>query len=292
MTRGAALRGHGAAALAECRARPWHVGTAAVVAGLLAGPRGSLAVLIAVAAAPLLASRAGVRLALVGAVLAGALLAQARLETIDATRLTPRIGHAARERVVLLDAPRTRPFGARVATARLDGERVLLRTGRGARWPTERVGAVLARARRARAAARHRRLAAGPWRPRAAARRLARRHRRAARRAAGPRRRRPRPRAGGAAHRGAGRSGRALARHGSRRRRRAARANARRVPGLGALAPRGGERTERDAARRPRARRRGRARAGPALAARARPRAPSRSTSRSRAEGRRSSGRG
>jgi competence protein ComEC len=80
----------------------------------------------------------------VGAVLAGALLAQVRLEAIDATRLTPRIGHAARERVVLLDAPRTRPFGARVATARLDGERVQLRTGRGVRWPTERVGAVIA----------------------------------------------------------------------------------------------------------------------------------------------------
>src|SRR4029450_14019518 len=79
-----------------------------------------------------------------GPVLAGALVAQWRLEARAATRLTPRIGHAARERVVLLDAPRTRPFGARVATARLDGERVLLRTGRGARWPTERVGAVLA----------------------------------------------------------------------------------------------------------------------------------------------------
>jgi competence protein ComEC len=138
------LRGRMAAALAECRARPWHVGTAAVVAGLLAGPHAPLAVLLAAAAAPVLASRAGVRLALVGAVFAGALLAQARLQALDATRLTPRIGHAAHVRAVLLDAPRSRAFGARVATARLDGERVLLRAGRGVRWPTERVGAVLA----------------------------------------------------------------------------------------------------------------------------------------------------
>jgi competence protein ComEC len=128
----------------ELRARPWHVGTAAVVAGLLAGPRAPVAVLLAACAAPALASRAAMRLALVGAVLVGALLAQARLEAVDATRLAPRLGHAVRERVVLLDVPRARPFGARVATVRLDGERVLLRTGRGVRWSTERVGAVLA----------------------------------------------------------------------------------------------------------------------------------------------------
>jgi competence protein ComEC len=128
---------------AELRARPWHMGTAAVIAGLLAGPRAPLAVLVAACAAPALASRAAVRLALVGAVLAGALLGQARLQALDATHLTPRLGHAVRERVVLLDAPRSRPFGARVATVGLAGERVLLRTGRGVRWPTERVGAML-----------------------------------------------------------------------------------------------------------------------------------------------------
>ena len=125
------------------RARPRHVGTAAVVAGLLAGPRSPLAVLLAACVVPAFASRAAVRLALVGAVLAGALLAQARMEALDATRLVPRLGHAVRERVVLLDVPRARAFGARVATVRLDGERVLLRTGRGVRWPTQRVGAIL-----------------------------------------------------------------------------------------------------------------------------------------------------
>jgi len=132
------------AAVHELRARPWHVGTGAVVVGLLAGPRAPILVLVAALALPLLGSNAAGRLALAGAVLAGALVAQARLDAIDATRLAPRIGHAARERVVLLDAPRSRPFGVRVAAARLDGERVLLRAGRGVRWPTERVGSVLA----------------------------------------------------------------------------------------------------------------------------------------------------
>ena len=137
-------RARGVDALRELRARPWHTGTAAFVVGLLLGPRAPLAVPLAALAAPALGSRAPVRLALAGAVVAGALVAQARLEAIDATRLAPRIGHAARERVVLLDAPRARSFGVRVATVRLDGERVLLRAGRGVRWPTERVGAVLA----------------------------------------------------------------------------------------------------------------------------------------------------
>jgi competence protein ComEC len=131
------------AALRELRARFWHTGTAALVAGLLLGPRAPLAVPVAALAAAMLGSRARMRLALGGAVVVGALVAQARLEAIDATRLTPRIGHAVRERVLLLDAPRTRSFGVRVATARLDGERVLLRAGRGVHWPTERVGAVL-----------------------------------------------------------------------------------------------------------------------------------------------------
>jgi competence protein ComEC len=139
-----ALRARMSAAVAELRARPWHVATAAVVAGLLAGPRAPLAVLLAACVAPALASRAAVRFVLVGTVLAGALVAQARMQALDATRLAPRLGHAVRERVVLLDAPRAQAFGARVATVDLAGERVLLRAGRDVRWPTERVGTVLA----------------------------------------------------------------------------------------------------------------------------------------------------
>ena len=137
------VRGRAGAVVGELRRRPWHTGTAALVIGLLLGPRAPLAVALAALAALLVGSRAGVRLALAGAVVVGALVAQARLEAIDTTRLGPSIGHAVREHVLLLDAPRARAFGVRVATVRLGGERVLLRAGRGVRWPTERVGAVL-----------------------------------------------------------------------------------------------------------------------------------------------------
>jgi competence protein ComEC len=131
-------------ALEELRARPWHVAMGAVVVGLIAGPRAPVAVLLAAVVAPALASRATVRLALVATLLAAALVGQSRLHAIDATRLGPRIGHAVSSRVTLLETPRRRPFGARVATVRLEGERVLLRAGRGVRWPTERIGSVLA----------------------------------------------------------------------------------------------------------------------------------------------------
>ena len=224
----------------ELRARPWHTGTAALVAGLLLGPRAPLAVPLAALAAPALGSRAAVRLALAGAVVTGALVAQARVEAIDATASAPRIGHAVRERVLLLDAPRARPFGVRVATVRLDGERVLLRAGRGVRWPTERVGAVLAvrggleplpasdawqRARGVHAQLRADALAdTGARRGGLAGLVDGVRARAQAVLRSGV----PPPR------------GRPAARHGPRRGRRAARPHARRVPGLRALAPRGG----------------------------------------------------
>jgi competence protein ComEC len=131
-------------ALADVRARPWHVALGAVVVGMLAGPRAPVALLVVAVLLPALASRGAVRIALVAALLTGALVGQARLHAIDATRLGPRIGHAVSSRVVLLETPRHRPFGTRVATVRLDGERVLLRAQRGVRWPTERVGSVLA----------------------------------------------------------------------------------------------------------------------------------------------------
>jgi competence protein ComEC len=128
----------------QARARPWHIGMAAFVAGLIAGPRAPLAVLVIALAAPALASRAAVRAALVVAVLGGAVLAQARLAAVDPTHLAARVGHAVDGRVVLLETPRRRAFGARVATVTFDGERVLLRAGRGVRWPTQRMGAILA----------------------------------------------------------------------------------------------------------------------------------------------------
>jgi competence protein ComEC len=140
--RGAAIAAR--RALAELRARPWHSALGAAVVGLIAGPRAPFAVLVAVVLVPLLGTRASVRFALVAAVLAGALVGQWRLQAVDATRLGPRIGHAVSSRVTLLETPRRRAFGTRVATVRLDGERVLLRAGRGVRWPTGRVGSVLA----------------------------------------------------------------------------------------------------------------------------------------------------
>ena len=129
--------------MAGLRARPWHVALAAAVVGLVAGPRAPVAVLAAAAVVPLLGSDLGRRLALAAALFAGATVGQARMHAIDATHLGPRIGHAVSSRVVLLETPRRRPFGARVATVRLDGERVLLKAGRGVDWPTERIGSIL-----------------------------------------------------------------------------------------------------------------------------------------------------
>ena len=169
--------------VAELRARPWHVGTAAVVAGLLAGPlRAAGGARSPRARRRRCAVARGVRLALVGAVLARRAAgpgARCRRSTRRAWR--PRLGHAVRERVVAARrAAGARPFGARVATVRLDGERVLLRTGpRRALAHRAAWGRSLARARRARGAARVRRLAARARRARPAARPRAGRHRRA-----------------------------------------------------------------------------------------------------------------
>jgi competence protein ComEC len=129
--------------VAEIRARPWHMGLAALSVGLALGPRVPLAVVGAAVVVPLVAPRVAIRVVLVIALLAGAVLGQARLQAIDSTRLGPRIGHAVVGRAVLLEPPRRRPYGARVATVRLLGERVLLRAARQVRWPSERVGSVL-----------------------------------------------------------------------------------------------------------------------------------------------------
>ena len=280
------------AALRELRARPWHTGTAALVAGLLLGPRAPLAVPLAALAAPVLGSRAAVRLALAGAVVTGALVAQARLEAIDATHLAPRIGHAVRERVLLLDAPRARPFGVRVATVRLDGERVLLRAGRGVRWPTERIGAILDGTRRPRAAARVGCLAARTRRARPAARGCAGRHRSQARGARGAGRRRAgagpgRPAQGVPPPEAALLRGMALGDDAALPDRTRGEF---RASGLSHLVA--ASRAERDAARRPRPGGRGGARASRCARGSRWCSAPSRSTCRWLAAGRRSSERG
>jgi competence protein ComEC len=128
---------------ASARGHPWHVGIAAAVLGLAAGPRAPLVVLGVAAVLPLLAARASTRVALVVALLGAGLVGQARLQARDASALGPRVGHVVDVRVVLLETPRRRSFGARAAAVDLDGERVLVRAGRAVRWPTERVGAIL-----------------------------------------------------------------------------------------------------------------------------------------------------
>lgn len=138
---------------------PRHVVLGALVAGLLAGPRsatvtGVLAgtALAGTVAAHVQGARAA-RLALLGlaataAVLLGAVVAGERLRVLDRTELRP---HAdARVRGVVVEPPRTRAHGVRVAPVRLDGdgERVLVRAQARTGWPEVRVGdEVVARGR-------------------------------------------------------------------------------------------------------------------------------------------------
>src|SRR4051794_13426536 len=133
-----------ALALAEMRARPLHMGLGALVAGLLAGPRAPAVVLAGVLVCPLLTRRALPALALVAALLGGAILADARLAALDRTALAERLGHAVSARMWLLEPARPRPFGGRTATVRLGDERVLVRTSARVRWPGVRVGQELA----------------------------------------------------------------------------------------------------------------------------------------------------
>jgi competence protein ComEC len=131
-------------AVAIARAHPWHVGIAAVVAGLALGPRAPLVVLAAATVLPLLGARASVRVVLVVALLGAGIVAQARLQARETSGLGQRLGHVVDERVVLLEAPRRRTFGIRAATVALDGELVLLRAGREVSWQTARVGTIRA----------------------------------------------------------------------------------------------------------------------------------------------------
>jgi competence protein ComEC len=146
---------------------PRHLALGGITAGLIAGPLwGGAAVALAVAAAVAVAcccrpvaawARGAPRSAAVaglGAVLgalAGVVLAQARIEAVDATALRPLLDHDVSLVAVLLEAPRARAWGARVAAARIApgrpgaGERVVLRAaghgGVSARWPAPAVGA-------------------------------------------------------------------------------------------------------------------------------------------------------
>ena len=111
---------------------PRHVLLAALAAGLLFGPRWPTALAAAAVVVLLLAEDARVVLGALTALLGGAAIADARLDARDRTALTPLLGTEVRVRATLLEHPRLRSFGTRVAAVRLRsgpgrGERVLLR---------------------------------------------------------------------------------------------------------------------------------------------------------------------
>jgi competence protein ComEC len=119
---------------------PRHVLLAAVVAGLLLGPRWPLSVAAAALVAVVLTGRGLLALGAVAALLAGASIAEARLAALDRTALAALLGRASDVRATLLEHPRERSFGTRVAAIRLAsgpgrGERVLLRASAHVRWP-------------------------------------------------------------------------------------------------------------------------------------------------------------
>ena len=124
-------------ALAVVRGRPATTGLAALVAGLLAGPwaPGAVPVLAAVGLAVAGRRRGVLAAGLVAAVLAGALVGQARLAALDAPAAGVRSGAAVADDAVLLEPPRAWPSGPVVALARVDGRRLLVRAPPGVPWP-------------------------------------------------------------------------------------------------------------------------------------------------------------
>jgi len=123
-------------------ARPATTLLATVLAGLLLGPVGALALIPAVAAVALVAGTPQRGALLLCALVAAGGFAHARTVALDRSALGPRIGHAVRADVPLLDAPRATAFGWR-ATAALGGEHVLLEVqGRAPAWPEGAIVAV------------------------------------------------------------------------------------------------------------------------------------------------------
>ena len=114
-------------------AYPRHALLGALVAGLLAGPR-SPALLAAAIALVLLGVRHGLLAAgMIAALLAGAAVADARLAALERSALV--VPAQITTRATLLEHPRRRAFGTRVAAARVHGERVLLKAPARVRWP-------------------------------------------------------------------------------------------------------------------------------------------------------------
>ena len=118
------------AALAD---HPRHVILAALVVGLLAGPRSPLALVLALAVALVVVRGTALMLGVIVALLAGAVVAQTRLAALDRTALE--VPGEVAGRATLLEHPRTRAFGTRVAAARMHGERVLVKASARVPWP-------------------------------------------------------------------------------------------------------------------------------------------------------------
>ncbi len=122
-----------ATARAALAAHPRHALLAALVAGLLAGPRSPALLAVALALVLLAVPPGGLALGMVAALLAGAVVAGARLAAIEHSTLVVPAQLAARG--TLLEHPRTRAFGTRVAAARVRGERVLIKAPARVHWP-------------------------------------------------------------------------------------------------------------------------------------------------------------
>jgi competence protein ComEC len=119
---------------------PRHVLLAALTAGLLVGPRWPPAIAAIAVLALALAPDAAVALVAMAMLLLGASVADARLAALDRSTLGPLLDREVGVRATLLDHPRRRLFGTRVAAVRLRsapgrGERVLLRVPARVRWP-------------------------------------------------------------------------------------------------------------------------------------------------------------
>ncbi len=114
---------------------PRHLVLAAIVAGLLAGPRWPGAVPALALAVALVAWRPAPAVAAALALIVAAALGAARRDALDQSVLPVAFGRSVRVAVTLLEPPRPRAYGARAAVARLGDEDVYLRAPRTVAWP-------------------------------------------------------------------------------------------------------------------------------------------------------------
>ena len=125
-------------------AHPRHALLAALVAGLLSGPRSAALLAASIGLVLLAVNQAALAAGMIAALLAGAVLADARLAALHRSALV--VAGQITTRATLLEHPRKRAFGTRVAAARVRGERVLVKAPARVRWPAAAAapGAVVA----------------------------------------------------------------------------------------------------------------------------------------------------